>query len=90
MEPEQVLKVSVKFSHAYLKTFEFYGRMRKDGRVTIPKLTLEMMMQREADPRLENVVLDVELETRRKKQREKRTCAEYTVGQAMFLLLVLG
>lgn len=42
MEPAQVLAVEVETVGEYGKE-EFYARMGKDGRITIPKLTLELL-----------------------------------------------
>ena len=42
LEPSQVLKISVHTTRI-LVFRTFYGTMRKDGRITIPKLTLKLM-----------------------------------------------
>jgi hypothetical protein len=58
MEPNQVLKVKVKTER--WREEEFYARMGKDGRLTIPKLTLELLQQE--DESLVGYVLEVTLE----------------------------
>jgi hypothetical protein len=58
MEPDQVLKVKVKTES--WREEEFYARMGKDGRLTIPKLTLELLQQE--DESLAGSVLEVTLE----------------------------
>jgi hypothetical protein len=58
MEPDQVLKVKVRTES--WREEEFYACMGKDGRLTIPKLTLELL-QRE-DESLVGYVLEITLE----------------------------
>jgi bifunctional DNA-binding transcriptional regulator/antitoxin component of YhaV-PrlF toxin-antitoxin module len=58
LEPSQVLKVEVK-TGAWREE-EFYARMGRDGRLTIPKLTLELLQQE--DESLVSSVLEVTLE----------------------------
>ena len=43
MEPQQVLKVKVKVGHSFGNEETFYARMNRDGRIVIPKLTLELL-----------------------------------------------
>ena len=57
-EPSQVLKVKVETAN--LREEEFYARMGKDGRLTIPKLTLELLQQE--DESLAGSVLEITLE----------------------------
>jgi len=58
MEPAQVLAVEVETVGEYGKE-EFYARMGKDGRITIPKLTLELLEDHPKD--LVGCVLEVTL-----------------------------
>lgn len=59
LEPEQVLKVTVKT--AVYETEEFYSRLSGDGRLAVPKLTLKLL-QGEDEESLVGSVLEVELE----------------------------
>jgi len=43
MEPQQVLKAKVKVGHSFGNEETFYARMNRDGRIAIPKLTLELL-----------------------------------------------
>lgn len=43
MEPQQVQKVKVKVGHSFGNEETFYARMNRDGRIAIPKLTLELL-----------------------------------------------
>ncbi|MCJ7559233.1 hypothetical protein MUO79_01280 [Candidatus Bathyarchaeota archaeon] len=43
MEPQQVLKIKVKVGHSFGNEETFYARMNRDGRIVIPKLTLELL-----------------------------------------------
>ena len=42
MENNQVLKIGVNFSEAHRGWQFFYAKMHKDGRITVPKLTLQL------------------------------------------------
>jgi hypothetical protein len=59
MEPDQVLRVEVR-SLEFSGCERFLGRMRRDGRLTIPLLTLKLL--RGDDESLEGCVLEVTLE----------------------------
>ena len=62
MEPTQVLKVTVKITGAYGDE-TFYARMSKDGRITLPKLTLGLLRDEFDDgENLADYTLEVELE----------------------------
>jgi hypothetical protein len=60
MEPEQVLKVGVHLTDSWLARQCFYAKMRKDGRILIPKLTLSLLQKDEGN--LAGYVLEVALE----------------------------
>jgi len=60
MEPDQVLRVEVR-SEEFFGSESFLGRMRKDGRLTIPRLTLKLLRGDE-EGNLEGYVLEVILE----------------------------
>ena len=45
MEPSQVLRVSVGLANDYHNEY-FFGKMNRDGRLTIPKLTLDLLQDR--------------------------------------------
>jgi len=60
MEPDQVLRVEVRCEE-FSGSERFLGRMRRDGRLTIPKLTLKLLGGDE-EGSLEGHVLDVTLE----------------------------
>ena len=60
MEPSQVLRVGVKPADSFGDIERFYARMNKDGRITIPKLTLDLLQDGEEG--LVGKVLAVELE----------------------------
>jgi hypothetical protein len=59
MEPDQLLRVEVR-SPDFFGDESFLGRMRKDGRLTIPKLTLKLLRRDEGS--LEGFALEVTLE----------------------------
>ncbi len=62
MEPTQVLKTTVSIQGSYSGEV-FYARMGKDGRLTIPKLTLELLKEELDDgENLFDFVLEVMLE----------------------------
>ena len=42
MEPDQVLKVGVLAHNVWTGWQHFYGKMGKDGRITVPKLQREL------------------------------------------------
>ncbi len=60
MESDQALKVGVNFSDLHKGWQFFYAKMRKDGRLTIPKLVLNLFGDEEAS--LAGYVLEVMLE----------------------------
>ena len=60
MEPDQVLRVEVR-SEEFFGSERFLGRMRSDGRLTIPGLTLKLLLGDE-EGSLEGHVLEVTLE----------------------------
>jgi hypothetical protein len=63
MEPNQVLKVKVGPRGAYGESENFYGRMNKDGRLTIPKLSLVLLQKKTSGGKsLVGYVLEVQLE----------------------------
>jgi len=60
MEPSQVLKVTVRPEGLGFSEEEFYARMNRDGRITIPKLILDIL--EDEDESLVGYVLKVSLE----------------------------
>ena len=60
MESEQVLKVTVNALNVWSGWESFYARMGKDGRITLPKLTRELLRGREQS--LTGYVMEVILE----------------------------
>jgi hypothetical protein len=60
METSQVLRIRVNRAKAYDHE-DFFGRMNKDGRITIPKLVLGLLQERSEGKSLVGDVLEVEL-----------------------------
>jgi hypothetical protein len=60
MEANQVLKVNVRIAGSFGNE-RFLARMTKDGRLTIPKLTLKLLQEGE-EKSLEGSVLEVTVE----------------------------
>lgn len=58
LEHEQALKVGILLGPERGR-HEFYSRMRNDGRITVPKVTLKFLQ--DEDTSLEGQVLDVNL-----------------------------
>jgi hypothetical protein len=64
MEPDQVLKIGVG-AHTlgiWCEWESFYGKMGKDGRILIPKLTLALLRSENEKPDLTDYVMEVTLE----------------------------
>lgn len=61
LESEQVLKVRVKLDDAMGGGEEFYGRMRRDGRLAIPLLVVHLLCQNYELKSLIGEVLEVGL-----------------------------
>ncbi len=70
MEPDQVLTVHVSCAE-FFGSEQFVGRMRKDGRLTIPRLTLKLLRGDE-ERKLEGNVLELTLEPV-EEQNQKKT-----------------
>jgi len=63
LEQEQVLKVSLTALGYFCGWESFYARMDKSGRITVPRLTLAIMLSGDRDkPDLNGAVMDVRLE----------------------------
>ena len=63
METSQVLKVKVNPVGAYGQKETFFGRMNGNGRITIPKLTLGLLQDRDNGGKsLADYVLELQLE----------------------------
>ena len=63
LESDQVLKVTVSVVGAWGGFETFYARMDKSGRLTIPRLTLQLLRARmHGDPSLTGAVMEVRLE----------------------------
>ena len=60
MEPDQVLRVEVR-SEEFFGDERFLGRMRKDGRLTIPRL-IPKLLRGDEEGNLQGCVLEVTLE----------------------------
>jgi hypothetical protein len=60
MEPDQLLKVGVNALAVWRSWEFFYGKMGKDGRILVPKLTLRLIRSKE--PRFAGFVMDVSFE----------------------------
>jgi bifunctional DNA-binding transcriptional regulator/antitoxin component of YhaV-PrlF toxin-antitoxin module len=61
METQQILKVNVKPAGSFGNEETFYAKMNTSGRITIPKLTLELL-QEDDEESLVGSVLKVEIE----------------------------
>jgi bifunctional DNA-binding transcriptional regulator/antitoxin component of YhaV-PrlF toxin-antitoxin module len=61
LEQDQVLKVSVTAQSLY-GWENFYARMDKSGRITIPKLTLKLLRSRADKQNLIGAVMEVKIE----------------------------
>ena len=68
MEADQVLRVNVRVADSFAEE-KFLARMARDGRLTIPKLTLKLLQEGEGGS-LEGCVLEVTVEPA-DEQREK-------------------
>ena len=62
LERSQVLKVAVGFADSYVQKDFFFGRMNEDERITIPKLTLDLLVSRCDRQSLVGSVLQLKLE----------------------------
>ena len=61
MEPGQVLRVRVGRANVYGQNEYFFGRMSRDGRITIPKLTVDLLQEDFDGKSLVGSVLKVQL-----------------------------
>jgi hypothetical protein len=62
MESQQVLKVTVKAGDSFGSEETFYAKISRDGRITIPKLTLELLRDEDDEESLVGSVFEVQLE----------------------------
>ena len=62
METDQVLKVGVLAHNVWTGWQHFYGKMGKDGRVLIPKLTLALLRSESEKPDVTGYVMEVTLQ----------------------------
>jgi bifunctional DNA-binding transcriptional regulator/antitoxin component of YhaV-PrlF toxin-antitoxin module len=60
MEPGQVLRVRVGRVNHYEEEY-FFGRMSRDGRITIPKLTVDLLQEKIDGKSMVGHVLEVHL-----------------------------
>jgi len=60
MEKDQALKVTVNVVGLFSNTETFLTKMRKDGRITVPKLVLALLKKKESS--LEGYAMEVTLE----------------------------
>jgi hypothetical protein len=62
LESDQVLKVTVSVVGAWGGYETFYGKMDKSGRLTIPRLTLQLLQARmHGEPSLAGAVMELRL-----------------------------
>ena len=61
METSEVLKVTVNVVGLFSNSESFWTKMRKDGRIAVPKLVLALLKQNE--PSLEDTLWKLPLET---------------------------
>jgi len=63
LEPDQVLKIEISSASCFVMGREtFYGQMNKDGRITIPYLTREIIRKHLRDQStINNILLQVRL-----------------------------
>ena len=61
MEPIQVLRVRVHFEESWNPQEKFYAHMSKDGRITIPKLTCNLLKTRYKEQDVVGAVFEVDL-----------------------------
>lgn len=62
LEPEQVLNVSVRFGEGIAGREEFLGRMTRDGRITIPRLTVDALCKDYGLQSLVGEIFDIGIE----------------------------
>lgn len=63
MDSEQVLKITVRADVAFSDEESFYAKMNRDGRITLPKLTLDLLQDEgDEEQRLVGYILKVSLE----------------------------
>ena len=60
METSEVLKVTINVVGLFSNTESFWAKMRKDGRIAVPKLVLALLKHDE--PSLEGYAMEVTLE----------------------------
>ena len=60
LEPTQILKVTITLADTLGVHESFFGKMRKDGIITIPPVSISMI--KEDRPSLENRILEVIIE----------------------------
>jgi bifunctional DNA-binding transcriptional regulator/antitoxin component of YhaV-PrlF toxin-antitoxin module len=62
LETTQVLCVNVRTEGSFAREQEFFGRIRSDGRITIPKVTLRLLQESVGrEHSLRGTVLEVKL-----------------------------
>ena len=61
MDSKQLLKVTVKVVGSFKGHQSFYGRMGKDGRITVPAIQRELLKHNDQDS-LEHNIVDITLE----------------------------
>jgi len=71
LEPEQVLKVTVKVDVLGGAREDFFARMTQDGRVTIPKLVMDLLKEEEEEESLVGCILEVDLEPAEAEEAEE-------------------
>ena len=60
LEPEQILKATILHPESFDIRERFYTHMNKDGRITIPKITLKLIQDRLTS--LKGCILKIDLE----------------------------
>ena len=74
LDPEQVLFVTTKIADQYRNEQKFYGKMRSDGRITIPKRLLKLVfLDLEGSRSSREILLEVSLEPVRKPAQNKNS-----------------
>ena len=62
LDSEQVLKVSLSVVGLFTGHESFYAQMRKDGRITVPKIQRALLQDKRTQKTLEHHIIQVTLE----------------------------
>jgi len=80
LEPSQILQVSVLFNRRWVTREQFYGRMGKDGRITIPKTICGLLEAFYGGEDAAGAVLDVTLGLLKIQGTQKKTNSRRNAG----------